>query len=124
LNSGKITQITQHGVKNKILNGLADWVYEEEFGHARQYEWTKNSDAIVFVKSDETKFRKFIFRFMEKRFIQAKCVTNIQKQEKNSVVSAHIYQLSDGKKTTVNLDSFKIIIFRMLFRQQNRMKLF
>jgi dipeptidyl-peptidase-4 len=27
--------------------------------------------------------------------------------EKNSVASAHIYQLSDGKKTTVNLDSFK-----------------
>jgi dipeptidyl-peptidase-4 len=35
------------GIKNKILNGLADWVYEEEFGHARQYEWTKNSNAIV-----------------------------------------------------------------------------
>ncbi len=41
LASGKITQITTDGKKNSILNGLADWVYEEEFGHARQYEWTK-----------------------------------------------------------------------------------
>ncbi|HQD46041.1 MAG TPA: DPP IV N-terminal domain-containing protein, partial [Kaistella sp.] len=54
LSSGKIIQITNDGKKNSILNGLADWVYEEEFGHARQYEWTKNSDAIVFVKSDES----------------------------------------------------------------------
>ena len=54
LYSEKITQITQDGKKNSIINGLADWVYEEEFGHAKQYEWTKNSDAIVFVKSDET----------------------------------------------------------------------
>ena len=54
LNSQKITKITSDGQKNAILNGLADWVYEEEFGHARQYEWTKNSDAIVFIKSDES----------------------------------------------------------------------
>ena len=54
LNSGKITQITEHGVKNKVLNGLADWVYEEEFGHARLYEWTKNSADILFVKLVET----------------------------------------------------------------------
>jgi dipeptidyl-peptidase-4 len=81
LNSGKITQITQHGVKNK-LNGLADWVYEEEFGHARQYEWTKNSDAIVFVKSDESQVPEIYIPIYGKRFIQAKCVTNIQKQEK------------------------------------------
>lgn len=58
LNSGKITKITTDGKKNSILNGLADWVYEEEFGHARQYEWTKNSDAIVFVKSDESEVKE------------------------------------------------------------------
>lgn len=31
LNSGKITQITTDGKKNEIINGLGDWVYEEEF---------------------------------------------------------------------------------------------
>ena len=46
LSSEKITQITFDGEKNKIINGLADWVYEEEFGHADMYQWTKNSESL------------------------------------------------------------------------------
>lgn len=108
LNSGKITQITEHGVKNKILNGLADWVYEEEFGHARLYEWTKNSDAIVFVKLDETEVPEIYIPIYGKSLYPQEMRYKYPKAgEKNSVVSAHIYQLSDGKKTTINLDGYK-----------------
>lgn len=108
LNSGKITQITEHGVKNKILNGLADWVYEEEFGHARLYEWTKNSDAILFVKLDETEVPEIYIPIYGKTLYPSEMRYKYPKAgEKNSVASAHIYQLSDGKKTSVNLDSFK-----------------
>ncbi len=108
LNSGKITQVTEHGVKNKILNGLADWVYEEEFGHARLYEWTKNSDAILFVKLDETEVPEIYIPIYGKTLYPSEMRYKYPKAgEKNSVASAHIYQLSDGKKTKVNLDSFK-----------------
>ncbi|MDQ0595464.1 dipeptidyl-peptidase-4 [Chryseobacterium ginsenosidimutans] len=108
LNSGKITQITEHGIKNKILNGLADWVYEEEFGHARLYEWTKNSDAILFVKLDETEVPEIYIPIYGKTLYPSEMRYKYPKAgEKNSVASAHIYQLSDGKKTRVNLDSFK-----------------
>ena len=41
LESGKITQITNDGKKNSVINGLGDWVYEEEFGHADFYQWNK-----------------------------------------------------------------------------------
>ena len=69
LESGKITQITNDGKKNSIINGLSDWVYEEEFGHARQYEWTKNSDAIVFVKFDESNVKEMIIpMYKNKKF--------------------------------------------------------
>jgi dipeptidyl-peptidase-4 len=71
--------------KNSILNGLADWVYEEEFGHARQYEWTKNSDAIVFVKSDESQVPEIYIPIYGKIFIRLKCVINIQKQVKKTL---------------------------------------
>ncbi len=108
LNSGKITQVTEHGVKNKVLNGLADWVYEEEFGHARLYEWTKNSNAIVFVKSVETDVPEIYIPIYGKTLYPTEMRYKYPKAgEKNSVVSAHIYLLDGGKKTKVNLDNFK-----------------
>ncbi len=108
LNSGKITQITEHGVKNKVLNGLADWVYEEEFGHARLYEWTKNSADILFVKLVETDVPEIYIPIYGKSLYPTEMRYKYPKAgEKNSVASAHIYHLADGKKTKVNLDQFK-----------------
>ena len=108
LNSGKITQVTQHGVKNKVLNGLSDWVYEEEFGHARLYEWTKNSADILFVKLVETDVPEIYIPLYGKSLYPTEMRYKYPKAgEKNSVATAHIYQLSDGKKTKVNLDQFK-----------------
>ncbi|MBO6185208.1 MAG: S9 family peptidase [Chryseobacterium sp.] len=108
LNSGKITQITQHGVKNKVLNGLADWVYEEEFGHARLYEWTKNSADILFVKLVETDVPEIYIPIYGKSLYPTEMRYKYPKAgEKNSVATAHIYHLADGKKTKVNLDQFK-----------------
>ncbi|HMP32301.1 MAG TPA: DPP IV N-terminal domain-containing protein, partial [Saprospiraceae bacterium] len=53
LKSGKEVQITKDGQKNAILNGLCDWVYEEEFGFTQAYEWNSNSDQIAFIRFDE-----------------------------------------------------------------------
>lgn len=108
LNSGKITQITEHGVKNKVLNGLADWVYEEEFGHARLYEWTKNSADILFVKLVETDVPEIYIPIYGKSLYPTEMRYKYPKAgEKNSVATAHIYHLAEGKKTKVNLDQFK-----------------
>ena len=62
LNTNKIIKITSNKKKNEIINGLADWVYEEEFGHSRQYEWTQNSNAIVFIKSNESQVKEVLIR--------------------------------------------------------------
>src|SRR5690606_2956131 len=42
LNSGETKQITTDGKKNSIINGIADWVYEEEFSFVRAFEWSAN----------------------------------------------------------------------------------
>ena len=39
LETGQTKQITFDGEKNKIINGITDWVYEEEFAFVRAYEW-------------------------------------------------------------------------------------
>ena len=108
LNSGKITQITTDGKKNSILNGLADWVYEEEFGHAKLYEWTKNSDAIVFVKSDETEVPEMYIPIYGKQLYPSEMRFKYPKAgEKNSVVSAQLYRLDSAITIALDLSAFK-----------------
>ena len=41
--SQKTTQITKDGEKNNIINGITDWVYEEEFAFVRAFDW--NTDG-------------------------------------------------------------------------------
>ena len=59
LQSGKTTQITFDGEKNKIINGIADWVYEEEFAIVRTFEWNINSNKLAFLRFDETDVPEF-----------------------------------------------------------------
>lgn len=108
LKTGDIVQFTKDGDKNKIINGLADWVYEEEFGHARQYEWTKNSNAIVFVKSNETEVPVMHIPIYENNLYPIDWQYKYPKAgEKNSVVSAHLYQLDKRKVINLDLSNFK-----------------
>lgn len=108
LESGKITQITKDGQKNKIINGLADWVYEEEFGHARLFDWTKNSDALVFVKSDESEVPEMYIPIYGNQLYPSEMRYKYPKAgEKNSKVSAHLYRLDSDKTSEINLSNFK-----------------
>ena len=108
LKSGKITQITTDGKKNSVLNGLADWVYEEEFGHAKLYEWTKNSDAIVFVKSNESEVPEMSIPIYGKQLYPSEMRFKYPKAgENNSVVSAQLYRLDSAKTIALNLSNFK-----------------
>lgn len=108
LASGKITQITTDGKKNSIINGIGDWVYEEEFGHADFYQWSKGSDALIFVKSDESKVPEINIPIYGKNLYPKLMTYKYPKAgEINSTVSAHLYQLSSGKTLDLNLGSFE-----------------
>ncbi|KAG1650197.1 putative dipeptidyl-aminopeptidase B [Nymphon striatum] len=47
-------QVTKDGEKNKIINGITDWVYEEEFAFVRAFEWNADGSKIAFLRFDET----------------------------------------------------------------------
>lgn len=46
-------QLTTDGKRNEIINGGADWVYEEEFSMARAFEWSPDSRRLAFIRFDE-----------------------------------------------------------------------
>lgn len=54
--------ITKDGEKNKIINGVPDWLYEEEFGVVRCFEWSPDSKLLAFIKFDETEVPEFSYQ--------------------------------------------------------------
>lgn len=52
-------QITGDGIVGEIINGSPDWVYEEEFGFSRGYEWSPSSSEIAFFRFDERRVKPF-----------------------------------------------------------------
>jgi len=55
------SQITTDGKKNAILNGIPDWVNEEEFGYNCAYDFSSDSQMIAFIRFDETQVPTFSF---------------------------------------------------------------
>ncbi len=53
--------ITTDGLEGSIINGTPDWVYEEEFGKTRYFEWSPDSKLLAFVKFDESKVPLYSF---------------------------------------------------------------
>lgn len=95
LRDGSVKQITTDGVKNQVINGITDWVYEEEFSFVRAFDWNKASDKIAFIRFDETNVPEFSMDVYGKELYQTQHVFKYPKAgEANSVVSLHIYDLN------------------------------
>ena len=52
-------QITKDGKRNEVINGIPDWVYEEEFSLARSMVFTADSKQLVWVRYDEKNVKEF-----------------------------------------------------------------
>ena len=102
LASGKVEQITSDGEKNKIINGITDWVYEEEFSFVRAFDWNTDSNQIAFIRFDETEVPEFSMDVFGSGLYQTQQVFKYPKAgEANSKVSLHLYDL--GSKKTQEL---------------------
>ena len=104
--SGDTKQITFDGEKNRIINGITDWVYEEEFAFVRAFEWNASSDRIAFIRFDETEVPEFSMDVYGVDLYQTQNVFKYPKAgEKNAIVSLHFYDLNTDKTSTVPLST-------------------
>ena len=103
--SGKVTQITSDGIKNKIINGITDWVYEEEFGFVRAFEWNADGNKIAYLRFDETEVHEFSMDVYGKALYQTQNVFKYPKAgEKNAIVSLYLFDLVKNKTSEVKLN--------------------
>ncbi|MFV0564408.1 MAG: S9 family peptidase [Flavobacteriaceae bacterium] len=103
--SGKTTQVTSDGEKNKIINGITDWVYEEEFAFVRAFDWNADGTKLAFIRFDETKVPEFSMDVYGDALYPAQDVFKYPKAgEPNALVSLHIYNLNAEETQTVKVN--------------------
>jgi dipeptidyl-peptidase-4 len=147
LDYNTLVAVTEDGARNKILNGVPDWTYEEEFGVLRSMVWAPDNLTLCFLKYNETQVPLYDFPLYE-----GICDTNEDYSlypgsfrykypvagMKNSKVSLHAYDIETRATKTITLPDSRIeyipridyafspdrLIVTTLNRDQNRMELY
>ncbi|MDF9829179.1 S9 family peptidase [Parabacteroides sp. PF5-6] len=101
-------QVTKDGEINKILNGVTDWVYEEEFAVTNLMAWSPDSEYLGFVRSDESEVPEYSMQMYGKGLYPGYHNFKYPKAgERNSRVTLHSYSVAtkDIKKLDVPVDA-------------------
>lgn len=132
-----IVQITFDG-DHQTINGTTDWVYEEEFGFVRAFDWNASSTKIAFMRFDETDVPNFSMDIYGAELYQYPYEFRYPKAgEENAKVSMHLYDLKKGTTTELIFQGEKpyyiprfeftpeenILSVQTINRHQNHLKL-
>ena len=105
IENGTTYQLTRDGEKNKVINGITDWVYEEEFKFVRAFAWNSNGGKIAFLRFDESEVPEFSMDVYGTNLYQQQHVFKYPKAgENNARVSLHMYDVVARQSAEINLD--------------------
>ncbi len=101
------TQITNDGQKNAVINGITDWVYEEEFAFVRAFDWSTDGKHLAFIRFDESLVPNFSMDLYQKELYPTAQTFKYPKAgEKNAAVSLHIYSLNTKGSKQINIGKY------------------
>ena len=100
-------QITSDGKKNAVINGITDWVYEEEFAFVRAFDWSCDSKKLAYIRFDESQVPEFsMSMFRKDLYPNVETFKYPKAGEKNSEVSLHIYDVMATATKEINLKNY------------------
>ena len=111
--------VTKDGELNKILNGITDWVYEEEFAVTNLMAWSPDSEYLAFVRFDESEVPEYSMQMYGEGLYPGYYEYKYPKAgQKNSKVSVHSYSVvtKDTKEMKVPVEG-DFYIPRITFTQ-------
>ncbi|MEE0974636.1 MAG: DPP IV N-terminal domain-containing protein [Muribaculaceae bacterium] len=139
--------VTTDGKINEVINGVPDWVYEEEFTTNNSMTWSPDNMTLCFIKYNEKSVKDYTMQLYK-----GSCNPKRQYEfypgefkykypvagEVNSVVSVHSYDVETRKIKKVALPDDRIeyipriayghdatrLIVTTLNREQNRMEIY
>lgn len=117
--TGKTTQVTPDGAKNKIINGSTDWVYEEEFAFTRAFEWSPDGKTLAFIRFNETDVKEFTMEYHKNQLYPEPYTFKYPKAgEKNSTVQVLLYDIATQKTSNAEIgDDPELYIPRIQWTQ-------
>lgn len=105
--SKEITQVTSDGKKNVIINGITDWVYEEEFAFVRAFDWSADSKKLAYIRFDESEVPEFSMNVFQKNLYPTVETFKYPKAgEKNALVSLFVYDVAIKSSKAINLGNY------------------
>lgn len=117
--SGQSKAITTDGKWNFIINGNADWVYEEEFSFSQAFQWSPKGTYIAYYKFDETAVKEFNMTMYDDTYNKDYRYKYPKAGEANSKVSIHIYNVGTGQQVMAQYEPGDIYIPRIKWTQQD-----
>jgi len=136
---GKEQQLTSDSTsENGTFNGHYDWVYEEEFGQAQAWNWSKDSKYIAFWQFDERPVPDFQMTNFEGLHPEQVHISIPQVGDPNPTVKIGVVDVASGKKVWLTPDETgdfyipriywtstpDVLALMTLNRAQNHMKLY
>jgi dipeptidyl-peptidase-4 len=104
MNTGETLSVTSDGEKNKIINGLPDWVYEEEFTMYQAYSWSPDGKKIAWLRFDETDVPSFTMPLFKGNLYPENEVFKYPKVgQRNSQVTLWMYDLAAAKSVQIDI---------------------
>ncbi|MDR2980609.1 MAG: S9 family peptidase [Bacteroidales bacterium] len=137
ISNGKEIAVTNDGRINRIINGMGDWVYEEELSLSKAFEWSGDGTKLAFMRFDESEVKEFSMTYFGELYPEEFKYKYPKAGEDNSLVDIFIYDVATGEKTKLDLgDNSKVyfpriywlpngidLIVMKLNRRQNKMEL-
>ncbi|MCC5918468.1 MAG: S9 family peptidase [Cryomorphaceae bacterium] len=120
-----VKALTDDGLKNHIIYGATDWVYEEEFQFDKGYEWSPDGRFLAYYRFDESAVKEFSMDVYgdglypeQERFKYPKA------GEENALVSIHIYDVAAHKSKPIGIENQPEYVGRIKWRSKNELALF
>lgn len=99
-------QLTDDGEKNAIINGITDWVYEEEFAFVRAFEWNSDGTKIAYLKFDESEVPQFSMDVYGSGLYQYPYTFKYPKAgEANATVQLYLFDIAKASTTEIDLQN-------------------
>lgn len=95
--------VTTDGVRNKLINGSTDWVYEEEFEFAKGFFWSPDSKQLAFYTFDESQVPEYNMQEWGPLYPKDYRYKYPKAGEKNSIVSISTFDVAAAKTTKMDV---------------------
>ena len=94
LENGVVDQVTTDGKFNEVINGSADWVYEEEFGFTKAFQWSTDGKYVAYYRFDERAVKEFTMTiYKNEMYPEYQTFKYPKVGEQNATVSVFVYNV-------------------------------